>query len=259
MLFADRESNIIELFRELETEEIGLIPDDIDTMNICRCLMDSNHWENWVDSSGKNMPPPDYYNIQEGLMMEVMRVDDHAFQGNKRIINPTLARERKIERELRESGFLSQFPDSMKIIINADSGLHTNEDHNYQFYFENFKRTIEHHKSKINNYQRNHPGFKTIFFVFDESTAYVLMKKVPKEIKQGQLAKGEAHLWFADKRFIEVFQNSSIDFLIWFSPYKLIQSIGKPPFLPTACVFDCNRIDFDLIDYDISHMVSAEV
>ena len=97
------------------------------------------------------------------MMLEVMRVDDHGFKKKGKIINQSLAREHMVERELREAGILDQFPNLKSIIINADSGLPTEEDHNYCFYYDNFRRTLEHHKSKIGNYRMNHPGYKTIF------------------------------------------------------------------------------------------------
>ncbi len=259
MLFAEKESNIIEAFQVLKKREIGLFPNCAESRKICRSVLSDKEWSRWTDSSGKDMPPPDFYNDHEGLMMEVMRVDDHGFRKKGKVINPSLVREHEIERELRESGFLGQFPDSFQLLINADSGLTTTEDHNYTYYRDNFRRIVEDHKAKIANYKKNHPGYKMIFFVFDESSAYVLMEKVPEQFAVGQMARGEAHLWFADKRFVEIFHNSEIDYLIWFAPYKLIQTRGRAPVLPVACVFDCNKINYQLTEYDPSHMVSSEV
>lgn len=259
LLFAEKESNVVESFRDLEKSEICLIPDCAETKMICQSILDTERWANWIDSSGKSMPPPDFYNDHEKMMLEVMRVDDHGFKKKGKIINQSLAREHMVERELREAGILDQFPNLKSIIINADSGLPTEEDHNYCFYYDNFRRTLKHHKSKIGNYRVNHPGYKTIFFIFDESTAYVQVENVPDRIRERMLMKGQAHLWFADKRFVEAFQSGEIDYLIWYTPYKLIQSVGSAPQLPVACVFDCKMIDFNLIDYDPIHMVSSEV
>ena len=88
---------------------------------------------------------------------------------------------------------------------------------------------------------------------------YMQIESIPDKIRERMLMKGQVHLWFADKRFVEVFQSSEIDYLIWYAPYKLIQSAGSAPQLPVACVFDCKMIDFNLIDYDPIHMVSSEV
>lgn len=259
MLFAEKESNLIETFQHFSPTEIALFPMSAATENICKSLHDETRWKGWTDSSAKNAPPPDFFNDGEKLMMDVMRVDDHGFRRKGKTVNPTLEREHKLERELRESGVLGQFREDIKLYINADSGLPTKEDHNYQFYSDGFKRTVEQHIAKIPNYQKNHSGYKTIFFVFDESTAYVKMKKVPDRMFEGKIYRAEAHLWFLDKRFVEVFIDGAIDYLIWVAPYKLIQTIGKAPVLPAACVFDCHNIDVELMDYDMSHMVSSEV
>jgi len=259
VLFAEKESNIIGLFQTLEKHEIGLFPDCAENREICQSVLLTKKWDNWTDSSGKHMLPPDFYNDHEGLMMDVMRVDDHGFTNKGKVINPSLTREHEIERELQESGLLGHFQNLRKLIVNANTGLPTAEDHNYIYYRDNFKRIVENHIKKIVNYKKNHPGYKMIFFVFDESSAYVLMEKVPEQFVVGQMARGEAHLWFADKRFVEIFQNSEIDYLIWFAPYKLIQTRGRAPALPVACVFDCNKINYQLTEYDPSHMVSSEV
>lgn len=259
MLFAEKESNLIEVFQDLMQDEVALFPLNEETIDICDSIRDESRWINWIDSSAKNDPPPDFYNDKEQLMMEVMRVDDHGFRRKGKTVNPTLDREHQLERELSEKAALSRFPDTIKIFINADSGLPTKEDHNYQYYCDGFKRTIEKHKMKIVNYKKNHPDYKIVFFVFDESTAYIQMKKVPANIWPGRPARGEAHQWYADRRFIDVFRNSGIDFLIWVAPYKLIHSIGRAPYIPTACVFDCNKINYELIDYDSEHMVSSEM
>lgn len=96
------------------------------------------------------------------LMMDVMRVDDHGFQKQGNIINPTLAKEHQLENELRDKGIHNMFPNA-SLTINANLGLPTEEDHNYRFYRDNFARTVSNHIKKIPNYQNNHPGYKLIF------------------------------------------------------------------------------------------------
>lgn len=46
------------------------------------------------------------------------------------------------------------------------------EDHQFKWYFDSFERVVSSHNNKIPLYQQNHENFKTIFFVYDESTAY---------------------------------------------------------------------------------------
>ena len=88
MLFAEKESNLIELFRILKTEEILLLPTVDETEYICQSLLNTRRWEKWIDSSAKDAPPPDFYNDNEQIMMDVMRVDDHGFKkhGEKQIV-----------------------------------------------------------------------------------------------------------------------------------------------------------------------------
>ena len=54
----------------------------------------------------------------------------------------------------------------------VSSGLSTKEDHDYQKYIDNFQRVFEKHNLKVPKYKENHPGYKTIFFIYDESSAY---------------------------------------------------------------------------------------
>ena len=134
--------------------------------------------------------------------MEVMRVDDHAFMNEKGVlINPVNMRESKIQKEMRERIKEAQPEadlDSIKIVVNAVTDLPSTEDHNYQFYCANFQRALEKHIKKILLYRSNHPDKKLIFFVFDESTAYVqvddeeLVKRGPIE---GEYFKASFKIW----------------------------------------------------------------
>lgn len=144
--------------------------------------------------------------------------------------------------------------------MNAVTDLPSNEDHNYQFYCENFKRALEKHIKKIPLYRSNHPDKKLIFFVFDESTAYVQVDD-PEFAKRGPLA-GEpfeaALVWhFTDKRFLDVFRNADIDYLIWYTPYKHFW--GAPVQLPKVCVFDVKHYNYKhVVEYPEELIMSTE-
>lgn len=69
-------------------------------------LSDDQKFSDWINSSGKGDPPPDFYNPKINMMMDVMRVDDHGHVvGKGKYINPVNQRESQIQRELRDSGF----------------------------------------------------------------------------------------------------------------------------------------------------------
>lgn len=256
MLFAEKESNIIKSFQNVDLGDIVLLPETDDVEAIFNSIFEKEKWALWTDSSGKDAPPPDFFCDELGLMMEVMRVDDHGFKKKGNIINPTLDREHQIEKELREKGILDAFPNAT-LHINAVTGLPTREDHNYDFYLANFKRTVEKHKTKIVNYKQNHPGFKVLFFVFDESSMYCKVDQPNMTITKNATFKCEPHWWFWDEEFVSVFENSEIDCLIWFTPYKRV--VTDPPLhLPRVCVFDCKKVVAEKKKYNPIFMMSSE-
>ena len=141
----------------------------------------------------------------------------------------------------------------------AQTNLPTKEDHNYSFYRENFKRVIEDHIRKIGLYKSNHPGYKIVFFVMDESSSYCQLCDKKVDIKEGDKAKVKPHLHFFDKAFTNVFIESEIDYLIWFSPFKYFRTVQGFLDLPHAVVFDIHNMNFDEFDYVSDNMVSLEL
>lgn len=104
----------------------------------------------------------------------------------------------------------------------------------------------------------NHPGYKLIFFVFDESSMYCKVNEKNKVVTPGERFVGTPHKWCVDRAFVEVFKDSGIDFFIWFTPYKYLNVVGQPSNIPTACFYDCNKISETLIEYDSDYMMSVE-
>ena len=98
------------------------------------------------------------------------------------------------------------------------------------------------------------------FLIFDESTGYV--QAADKSfVERGPVA-GEFFqcnsLWhFLDKRFVDIFKDADIDYVVWFTPYKMIH--GSPIQPPKICVFDMKKYEFtDLREYSDEYIVSTE-
>lgn len=260
----DDELEIIKTFQKVQTTSVCLIPPaDAECKNIFDVIHEQDQWANWINSSGKGDPPPDFFSDKYGLMMEVMRVDDHGHIGkNKRsIVNPTLQREAKVTRELKEKGIFDMFPNA-KFFPIVDTKLPTKEDHNYIYYRDNFIRTIENHKNKIRVYQRNHPNHKTVFLVFDESSPYFQIEsgKYPRKI--GAPVSGRPHIWFFDKAFMEHVLDSEIDYLIWFTPWKhceMYNITGERCSLPRATMINVHKMEQHLLEYNVEKMESTEL
>lgn len=261
MNFFDDESQIIECLQNVKLNKI-LLSNNINAVReIFASIHDAEEWKLWRDSSGKSDPPPDFYNDKLKLMMDVMRVDDHAFENkNGKIVNPTNQRESMIQKEIRKSGVLNSFPNIKNIIVTAVTDLPTDEDHNYKFYYSNFERVLMKHNNQINLYEKNHPGYKTIFLVLDESSAYFEMEfKMDNGVMRGQ-----PHYWFWDNMFVNIMKKLRIDYFIWYTPFKYYEvSQGKEKIdLPEICVIDIKNIDqwdFYLISYNTIKMKSVEL
>ena len=234
MLFARKEVNLVNGFRMLDTREMFLVHETEEIENIVASILTPEIWSKWTDASAKDVPPPDFYCDELHFMMEVMRVDDHGFKKKGNIINPTYDREHQVEKQLREAGILDMFPNA-NLFITANTGLPTEQDHNYTYYLENFKRTIGNHAIKIQKYRENHPNYKLIFFVYDESSAY--FEDACTISPNGIIASGRPHMFMLDESFTQAFKNSDIDYFIWFAPYKRFEHIEPPFELPKACIY----------------------
>lgn len=256
----DDERKIIEGFQRIQDEKVCFPSVNDDVEEIYRSVHEASCWKNWIYSAGKSDPPPDFYNEKSCLMMDVMRVDDHAFLNEKgKVINPTNAGESQLRKELENSGILELFPNLETVFVNAKTMLPTKEDHNYTFYIDNFKRVIGEHSKKVDLYKKNHPGFKTIFFVMDESSAYFSSREEDVNPEAGKMIKGNPHLFFLDKAFIDSIRQAPIDYLIWYVPFKLLKTDRGRFNLPRAVIYDIGRLDFEEINYDAPYMVSTEI
>lgn len=261
MNYFDNEENILEWFRSTFEQHVLFPIENKECIDLFLSLSDEKQYHEWINSSGKGDSPPDFYNPKTNMMMEVMRVDDHGhIVGNGNYINPVNQRESEIQRELRESGFLDMFPNVKSVIVNAVTDLPEKEDHNYGFYLENFKRTVQKHIKSIPLYRKNHPGYKVVFFVLDESCGYVIAdneEAVEREFKRGEMFYCYPYICFMDKRFVEVFKGTDIDYLVWYTPFKHFES--DMPELPTVCIYDVKKMDlFEYENYPENLIVSTE-
>lgn len=257
----DKEDRIISDFRDLDSSEIGLMPNNSKTRKIYFSLSDENSWKEWTDTSAKNELPPDFYNDKLKLMMDVMRIDDHAYVDEKgRVINRHNERESKLAKEIISLGeMFEKAAEQGNLFITPDSGLRGYQDHNYDFYVNNFRRVIGKHINKINKYKNNHPGFKTMFFVFDESSPYAKCfdDKRPNFVNEKFFC--QPHYWWLDDNMLSLFENSDVDYLIWMCPYKHFDAEIKLDF-PIAMIYDVKKIKYNkLISYEFKDMTSLEI
>lgn len=220
----DKETYLIEQFRSFVWWEAPLFfGNHFLCWNLYRSFCSCFWRGHWIDSSNKNDPPPDFYNPKMHYMMEVMRVDDSAYvDKNGKIQNDTLKKENELLTQYFGCDYRN-FQNDISCVVNVTSTL---QNCSYERYLQNFKRVIEKHRNKIHIYQKNHPGYKTVFFIFDESSMYIKAnseKDLEAMKKTGTKTLVRSHNCFLDQSLLNIIKNCGADFVIWFAPYKSIQ------------------------------------
>lgn len=257
----DKELNIIKDFQEMNNYEIALIPMDLKTISIFKSIHSKRKWKKWIDSSSKNDLPPDFYNPNLKLMMDVMRVDDHThIDENGKLVNPHNKRESELLEEIiKKNDSLRIAAENGNVFIIPRTNLPTNEDHNYNYYKNCFNRVVTKHIKKIKKYKENHPGYKVIFFVVDESSPYIQCTSEKRAKVVGESIYAQPHFWWIDNSMLSCFKDSEVDYLIWMTPYKHFDSKEKVV-LPKAIVYNVKKIKYKkLITYNASKMESLEL
>lgn len=262
MNYFDNESNIISFFQDTPYDLVFFPRKTKAAIKVFRSIHDEDKWRNWIKSSGKADPPPDFYSDEDGLMMDVMRIDDHTrtTEGGK-VVNPVNQKESRIYRELREKGLIDKLSSPSIVFINATTDLPSKEDHNYTFYYTCFQRVIKKHIDSIDLYRKNHPDHKIVFFVMDESAGYI--QALNEQMANTTIVPGQAYEFylycqFWDKKFIDAFRGTDIDYLIWYCPFKHFES-NMPLDMPEVCVYDIKKLPKKFgITYPENLIISAE-
>lgn len=256
MNFYDDEARIIESLQFVYNRKINYVNFSLKAWSFFLTLRSDVIFKDWVNSSGKDDPPPDFYSKKYKYMLEVMRVDDFV-NGNQ---SPNALESvflRNVENTLRENGkpSLKELNIQMLVIPNMENA----SENNYVTYAENFRRVVKKHLEKIPDYRRNHPKYKLGFLVFDESAGYIQVEDPNKERKPGEKISGIRHSFFYDRRFIEVFEGQDLDFLIWMTPNKNLPE--NPNVFPEVSVFDLkghSRWKKRLMNFDCEKTVCWE-
>ncbi|MBR3368655.1 hypothetical protein IKG45_02580 [Candidatus Saccharibacteria bacterium] len=255
MAYYDNEINIIKDFCDCKDENICLL-----NKNSKRLLQRIRNKDAWRHSNQKSDPPPDFYSDNYQLMMEVMRVDDHAFKDDKgKIINPHIQKENRTYKSIQNLFKKQGISFSGDIIVNTITDLPTEEDHSYSKYIKNFQRVLEKHNSSYSLYAKNHKNYELVYLILDESSQYIQVDNPSDKIViAGKAVEARLHLSFLDKAFTDILKKSKADYFVWYMPYKHFNSkeIVK---LPQVVIY--SKDDLDVITtqkYNHSLMSSVE-
>lgn len=237
MNFFDKESKIIENLQLTQSRESYYVNKTKEAKRIFKSLHRGKQFLHWIDSSGKDEMPPDFYSDKYMCMLEVMRVDDYVVCSNSP--NALESRFYKKYNSERRKNELPTFEEAgIDLLVIPD--MSKASENNYETYIENFRQTVGSHVNKIKKYRANHPGYKLGFLIFDEAPGYVVFKNRPEVIPHGVPVMVDGLHWhFRDKNLLEVFVNSDLDFVIWMTPYKNLPM--NPRRIPTICIFDLSE------------------
>lgn len=257
MNYYDSEANIISRLQSVSIKEVCLVNPTRSAKKFFFSLYSEQRFEKWINNSGKDAPPPDFFSEKYKYMLEVMRIDDFVVGKNSpNALESKLVKE--VDDMFRKKGMSSLKESNIHMMVIPD--LTKASKNGYSIYVENFRRIVDKHINKIKNYRKNHPGYKLGFLIFDEAPGYLQMQDKTVKVKPGAVVSGYPHIHFMDKNFIKVFENADVDFLIWMTPNKNLPQ--NPKMYPEICVFDIKRRSSwkkKLIKYDEDKMMCMEV
>lgn len=252
----DNEAKIIELLQSIKPRMIDFVNPTREVRKFFLSLYREKEFVNWVNNFGKDVPPPDFYSEKYKYMLEVMRVDDYVIGSS----SPNALESKFIKKadDMRKKNGLPSVKES-NITMLVIPDMSNASQNNYEIYVENFRRIVDKHLQKINSYRKNHPGYKLGFLIFDESPGYMQVEKFYAGTKPGDKVKGDLHFGFRDRKFVEVFLNHDLDFVIWMTPYKNMPQ--NPMTYPAISILDLKKKGKwkkHMIEYDIEKMYCLE-
>lgn len=214
-------------------------------------------WKKWIDTSAHNAPPPDFFSDKLKMMFDVTTIYDSEVPSNKRpdkMWNPVLSRERNEEHKARDFiRALGIDSSEMYIFCNCDEdGFAYDAKHTYKNYLNMANRVISKHTGKLALYNENHPGYKSGLLIYDCTEAYLEVDSITElNIEDGLVKARKPHYPWLDSAFIKPILETSLDFLIWYMPYKAHSNPIQPIEYPMSVIVDLNypKVQEKLITY----------
>ena len=223
-MYADNETDYIETCRQ----EINAYPNYIksDGNSLCRKVLNAlRNKELLTARNGHDQLPPDFCSTTFGIMFDALRVNDTETVSEKgKFTNNKFARERKIEKELKQLGIDI---DDGRMFCNSE--YVDFKEHSLLNFSNQAKRTIDEHINKIHIWKDELPNIKYKgLFIFDESGLYFegdcIPAETPAENSQWLFISkhNPPHIYYPwlDKNIMQSICDSELDFVVWYCPYK---------------------------------------
>lgn len=148
------EENIIRFLQSIPLREIHFVNFTRDAKKFFFSLYYERRFENWINNSGKDVPPPDFFSKKYEYMLEVMRIDDYVSgNGSPNVLESKFVKE--IEDMRRENGLPSLKESNIHMLVIPD--MSKSSKNGYSIYIDNFKRIVQKHIDKIKNIAKTIP------------------------------------------------------------------------------------------------------
>lgn len=245
----DVESNILHDFSRLQNSDI-CVPYKTDRALLILDMLRS-YDSSFVDNSSHSSVPPDFFSAFgfPNVAFEVYRVNDsEGLSKRGKSINRVLTRERELAEGIRKDFGLS---DSVNIYVSANPGDGKYDaNHNYENYVRQHKRVAFKHIETMLSFSWPKGYGLRGCFVFDESDVYVecVDSVEATRVWYGGLHVVDVHHPVRDKRFMYLYLNCGLDFLVWYSPYKRLPNEMFAD-VPWAWVLDLSCFRWDTFPY----------
>lgn len=217
-LALDDEEFIIDFLRShLNGQQTTLFTGNSLEKRVFRCLKDA---KSLISNNSHEALPPDFLSPNHNIMFDVMRVNDTEVGK----YNPVKARERKMLKELEDSGILDTVNPNVRIHCSSESN--DVSEHSFENYRKNVQRVMKKHIDKLGIWMSGHPDIKYKgLLVFDETEC--CFEGIIKHAYGDQFD----YIWdhnkplvlhapWNDADFVQQAYESDLDFLVWFCPYK---------------------------------------
>lgn len=215
--------------------------------------------DSFTENNGHECLPPDYYSDEFSCMFDVLRINDSEV---KKKNNPVLAKEKKAKKEF-ENALREEFgkDDEAETILNspylqfihiADSSEDVNE-HSYPNYKKQAQRVIAEHIKKVPIWEKEHQDIKYKgLLIFDESG--LCFEGIKNHIKDDYFSYAfksppVIHESWNDREFIHQIYESTLDFVIWFTPYKAYSQV--------LCEYNKKRTDKSGVKYPVITIIDT--
>lgn len=204
--------------------------------------------ESWGDLTAPSTNRPDFYSSKHSIMMEFMNIDCETIHEDG-TIDPVNSKEIGSNmRAVGKSGLIENNADVT--VFTTPSVDYSGKKDSYTNYINGAKRVISKHIDNIPEYHTNHPN-STLGFVFIDFTLPYMVCKSKEDVvrfNSGEEVHVELHHWCRDEAIINLLKDKDIDFVIWYTPYKIKDYNIINPEWPQLCIFNPRLVE--TVSYD---------